>query len=588
MTYAHPRAMNARLLPGLCATTLALLTACATPPPPGVPCADLPAALAGMPALRITQASRQPADDKGHAAHCLVTGQINERVGVDRKRYAIGFEMRLPAGWSGRFLHQVNGGNDGVVKPAFGEVAATVPDALSRGFAVISSDSGHNADDPANAVAGLARGNVFGLDPQARRDFGYSANGAVWPVAQALIERHYGRKPQRNYMAGCANGGRHGMVAASRYAQRYDGILAGAPGFNLPRAAVQHAWDIQRWKGVDADIRRAFSPADMRLVADRVVARCDGLDLLVDGIVGDLKRCQSAFKLAELQCPGAKADGCLSPAQVQALAQSFAGPRNRRGEALYSDWSFDGGIGAAGWRTWKLESSVPPWDRNPIIATLGAGSLAYVFSTPPAKPAGTPAALVDYLARFDFDRDAPRIDASDALFKESAVAVMSPPDAANPTLAAFAQRGGKMIVYHGSSDPVFSVNDTLAWVERLQHNLGPQAASAVARVFAVPGMGHCQGGPATDQFDGLGALVAWVEEGRAPDRIEARTNSGSGTVALSGAAAPGTAAPGAPANRELPAGWSAQRSRPLCPWPQVARYAGGDVEAAASFRCASP
>ena len=558
----------------LTAITLALLlTACASPPPPGVPCADLPSALAGvagvagLPALRITQASLQPADDKGHAAHCLVTGQINERLGIDRKRYAIGFEMRLPAGWSGRFLHQVNGGNDGVVKPAFGEVAATLPDALSRGFAVISSDSGHNADDPANNAAGLARGNVFGLDPQARRDYGYSANGAVWPVAQALIERHYGRKPQRNYMAGCANGGRHGMVAASRYAQRYDGILAGAPGFNLPRAAVQHAWDIQRWKDVDADIRRAFSPADMRLVADRVVARCDGLDLLVDGIVGDLRRCQSAFKLAELQCTGAKHDTCLSEAQVKALARSFAGPRNSRGEALYSDWSFDAGIGAAGWRTWKLESSVLPWQRYPIIATLGAASLAYVFSTPPAKPAGTPAALLDYLARFDFDRDAPRIAASDALFKESALALMSPPDAANPTLAAFAHRGGKMIIYHGSSDPVFSVNDTLAWADRLQHNLGPVSAGTVARVFVVPGMGHCQGGPATDQFDALGALVAWVEEGKAPDRIEARVN---------------------PANLELPTGWSAQRSRPLCPWPQVARYAGGDVEAAASLRCASP
>ena len=570
MTYAHPRAMNARLLPGLAATTLALLTACATPPPPGVPCVDLPAALvgvAGMPALRVTQASLQPADAKGHAAHCLVTGQINERVGVGRKRYAIGFEMRLPAGWSGRFLHQVNGGNDGVVKPAFGEVAATVPDALSRGFAVISSDSGHNADDPANAAAGLARGNVFGLDPQARRDYGYSANGAVWPVAQALMARHYGRPAQRNYMAGCANGGRHGMVAASRYAARYDGILAGAPGFNLPRAAIQHAWDIQSWRLADADIRRAFSPADMRRVADRVVARCDGLDLLVDGIVGDLRRCQSAFKLAELQCTGAKHDTCLSEAQVKALARSFAGPRNSRGEALYSDWSFDAGIGAAGWRTWKLESSVLPWQRYPIIATLGAASLAYVFSTPPAKPAGTPAALLDYLARFDFDRDAPRIAASDALFKESALALMSPPDAANPTLAAFAHRGGKMIIYHGSSDPVFSVNDTLAWADRLQHNLGPVSAGTVARVFVVPGMGHCQGGPATDQFDGLGALVAWVEEGKAPDRIEARVN---------------------PANLELPTGWSAQRSRPLCPWPQVARYAGGDVEAAASLRCASP
>ncbi len=550
------------------AALLALLPGCANrSAPAGVACGDLAAAVAGLPGLRIGQTSTVAADDKGHPAHCLVAGQLNERSGIDGKRYAIGFEMRLPQGWNQRFLHQVNGGNDGVVKPAWGDLGVMTQDALARGFAVISSDSGHNGDDPANAAAGLARGNLFGLDPQARRDYGYAANGALWPVAQALIERHYGQKPQRNYMAGCSNGGRHAMVAASRYPDRYDGILAGAPGFNLPKAAVQHAWDIQSWKLVDADIRKAFSPADMKLVADRVVARCDALDLLVDGIVGDIKRCQSSFKLAELQCSGAKTDACLSAAQIKALAQSFAGPRNSRGEALYSDWSFDGGIGAGGWRTWKLESSIPPWDRNPIIATMGAGSLSYIFSTPPSRPAGSPAALVDYLARFDFDRDAPRIYATDEVFKESAMAVMSPPDATNPTLAGFAKRGGKMIIYHGSSDPVFSVNDTLAWAERLQHNLGPQGAGAVARVFPVPSMGHCQGGPATDQFDALGALVAWVEDGKAPDRIDATVS---------------------PANKELPTGWTAQRSRPLCPWPQVARYAGGPPEAAASFRCATP
>lgn len=546
----------------------ALLASCAGGPKTGgVACGQLPAAVAGLPHLRITDTSSVPPDDKGHPAHCLVKGKLDERPGADGKRYAIGFEMRLPQAWNQRFLHQVNGGNDGVVKPAWGDLGVMAQDALLRGFAVISSDSGHDGDDPANLSAGLARGNVFGLDPQARRDYGYSANGAVWPVAQALIEQHYGRKPQRNYMAGCSNGGRHAMVAASRYADRYDGILAGAPGFNLPKAAVQHAWDIQSWKQVDADIRRAFSPADMKLVAERVLARCDGLDLLVDGIVGDLPRCQRAFKLAELQCPGAKTDRCLSAAQVGALQRSFDGPRNSRGEALYSDWSFDAGIGASGWRTWKLESSIPPWDRHPIIATMGAGSLAYIFSTPPARPAGTPAALLDFLARYDFDRDAPKIFASNALYPESPMAVMTPPDADNPMLTAFARRGGKMIVYHGSSDPVFSVNDTLHWADRLQRNLGLASANGVARVFPVPGMGHCQGGPATDQFDALGALVDWVEQGKAPERLEARIN---------------------PANKELPPSWAATRGRPLCAHPQVMRYAGGDVESAASFRCSAP
>jgi feruloyl esterase len=566
-----PRPAPARLLAG--AAVVTLLTACAGGAPGvdgrpgGVACGRLAAAVKGIAQLNITDTRSERADGKGHPAHCLVTGKLNERTGEGGKRYAISFEMRLPQGWNQRFLHQANGGNDGVVVPAFGPQGATLPDALARGFAVLSSDAGHAGEDPANLATGLVRGNVFGLDRQARRDHGYNATDALWPVAQALMTAHYGAPPKRNYMAGCSNGGRHGMVAASRQGSRYDGILASAPGFNLPKAAVQHAWDVQAWRTVDPDIRRAFSPADLKLVADKVLARCDALDLLVDGIVADTARCQKVFRLSELQCSTGKADGCLSATQVAALQRSWMGPRNSRGERLYSEWPVDPGIAASGWRTWKLESSVPPWDRLPIIAVLGAGSLAYVFTTPPTPVRGAPADLVDYLARFDFDRDAPRIAATDAQFPESAMAVMTPPDADNPMLADFARKGGKLIVLHGVADPVFSVNDTLRWAERLQANLGQAKAGQVARVFAVPGMGHCQGGPATDQIDALGALVDWVEKGQAPDQLVARVN---------------------PANKELPAAWSAQRSRPLCPHPQLVRYAGGDVESAASFRCASP
>ena len=557
----------------LACAAAALLAACAGGPPGagskpgGVACGQLASAVKGVAQLDITGTRSEPADDKGHPAHCVVTGKLNDRAGDDGKRYAIGFEMRLPQGWNQRFLHQVNGGNDGVVVRAFGPQAATLPDALARGFAVISSNAGHDGEDPANLATGLVRGNVFGLDRQARRDYGYGATDALWPVAQGLIQAHYGKPPQRNYMAGCSNGGRHGMVAASRQGSRYDGILASAPGFNLPKAAVQHAWDVQAWRSVDPDIRRAFSPADLKLVADKVLARCDALDLLVDGIVADTARCQKAFRLSDLQCQAGKADGCLSAAQVAALTRSWSGPRNSRGQQLYSDWPVDPGIAGAGWRAWKLESSVPPWDRMPIIAVMGAGSLAYLFTTPPTPVRGGSADLLDFLSRFDFDRDAPKIFATDAQFPESPMAVMTPPDAANPLLADFARKGGKLIVLHGVADPVFSVNDTLHWAERLQANLGLAKANQVARVFPVPGMGHCQGGPATDQVDALGALVDWVEKGQAPDKLIAKVN---------------------PANKEVPANWSPQRSRPLCPHPQVMRYAGGDVESAASFRCATP
>ncbi len=543
------------------------LAGCGTAPQSAAPvaCGELPAALAGVANLRLTAAKAQPADDKGIPAHCLVSGAANERTGLDGRQYAIGFEMRLPTAWNRSFLHQVNGGNDGKVQPATGALQTYATSALQRGFAVISSNSGHRDDDPDNKPAGLAQGNVFGLDPQARRDYGYTANDSMFTVAQSLMERHYGQRPQRNYMAGCSNGGRHALVAATRYADRYDGILAGAPGLNLPKAAVQHAWDVQSWQIADPDIRKAFSPADMALVAAKVLDKCDALDGAADGIVGDLARCQGTFKLAELQCSGDKTEQCLSGNQVKALQRAFAGPRNSKGEALYSDWSFDAGIGAGNWRFWKLESQIPPWDKMPLIATMGGGSLSYIFSTPPTRTPGTPADLLKFLTSFDFDRDAPKIHATDAIFKESAMAFMTPPDVDDPKLAAFRARAGKLIIYHGNSDAVFSVNDTQRWFSRLQANAGD--AGGFARLYSVPGMAHCGGGPATDQFDALGALVQWVEKGQAPGALTATVN---------------------PANKELPQSWSKSRSRPLCPWPQVARHAGGDIESAASFRCAAP
>lgn len=547
----------------------AWLAGCAGAPgdkPAPTACADLPAAMAAMMNVRLVSATAEPADGKGTPAHCKVNGVANERTGTDGRQYAIAFEMRLPVGWNQRFLHQVNGGNDGKVVPALGALPIWPQNALQRGFAVISSDAGHREDDPANDAAGLAKSNVFGLDPQARRDYGYSANDTMFTVAQGLIRTHYGRTPARNYMAGCSNGGRHALVAATRYGDRYDGILAGAPGLNLPKAAVQHAWDVQSWQMADADIRKAFSPDDMKLVAAKVVERCDALDGAADGIIGDLVACQAKFKIEELQCSGAKTAQCLSANQVKALKRAFAGPRNSKGEMLYSDWSWDAGIGSGNWRFWKLESQIPPWNKMPLIATMGAGSLSYIFTTPPTRTPGKPDELVAFLSKFDFDRDAPRINATDATFTESAMQFMAPPDVDDPKLATFRAKGGKLLVYHGNSDAVFSVNDTTRWFAKLQVNLGGDAVR-VARFYPVPGMAHCSGGPATDQFDALGALVDWVEQGKAPAALTASVNA---------------------ENKELPVAWSKTRSRPLCPWPQVARSVGGDPESAASFRCTAP
>ena len=573
-----------RFHPALCATALgaaALLAACASrstaPPAPHAPlaaarpgtlqaCTDL-AARAVLPGTVYTSATEVPAGTvtvggvaMAAPAHCLVQGRMNERTSpVDGQRYAIGFEMRLPVAWNGRFFYQANGGLDGVVLPALGGIGGGGPrsSALQMGFAVISSDAGH---------AG-SMGPRFGLDPQARLDYGYNAVAQLTPMAKNLIAKAYGRGPDRSYIGGCSNGGRHAMVAAVRSAGQYDGVLAGDPGFNLPKAAVAQLYGAQQYAAVASaktpagqpDLQSAFTPAELKLVADKVLQRCDALDGLADGIVSDVNACRTRFDIQRdvPTCAAGTRDAmCLSAPQKNALANVFKGARNSAGQPIYSGFPFDAGVSGANWREWKFAS--PP--------TRDAGAVGFIFSTPPLadRPQGLPFAL-----GFDMDRDAPRIAATDGVFRESALSFMTPPDAAN--LSALRERGGRMIVYHGTSDPVFSSDDTQAWYERVRAANGGDASS-FARYFPVPGMNHCAGGPATDQFDMLSALVDWVEQGKAPASV---------TASARGA---GTPVP----NAEVPAGWAAQRTRPLCPYPQVATYTGGDAERAGSFACKLP
>ena len=490
-------------------------------------------------------------------AHCLVQGRMNERMSaIDNNRYAIGFEMRLPLEWNGRFFYQANGGLDGAVIPAVGGIGGGGPatTALQMGFAVISSDAGH---------AG-SLGPRFGIDPQARLDYGYNAVATLTPMAKDLIAKAYGRGPDRSYFGGCSNGGRHAMVAASRAAGDYDGVLAGDPGYNLPRAAVAQLYGAQQFAKVanltagQPELASAFMPAEMKFVAQRVLARCDALDGLADGIVSDVKACQAQFSIERdvPACAGVRDGRCLTPAQKTVLANVFAGARNSAGQPIYSSFPFDAGISGGNWREWKFVS--PP--------TRDAGAVAFIFSTPPMvdRPDGLAFAL-----GFDLDKDMPAIDATDPVYRESAMSFMTPPNAA--MLSRLRERGAKLIVYHGTSDPVFSSDDTAAWYERLQAANGGDASS-FARYFPVPGMNHCAGGPSTDQFDMLSALVAWVEQGKAPDAVTA-TARGPGAAVV---------------NAEVPADWSPRRTRPLCPYPQVAVYAGGDAETASSFACRAP
>jgi feruloyl esterase len=238
------------------------------------------------------------------------------------------------------------------------------------------------------------------------------------------------------------------------------------------------------------------------------------------------------------------------------------GPRNSAGEQLYAPWPWDTGISSPDWRFWKLESTVPPWENQPLIAVMGAGSLAQVFTTPPTEVAGDPSSLQSFLEGFDFDEDAPKIDATSEAFPESAMAIMTPPSSDDPTLAAFKGAGGKMLIHHGTSDPVFSFLDTVDWYETLMAN-DPDAADFV-RLYAVPGMPHGPGGIAPDQFDMLSVLVAWVEEGETPGPLVATLRR----------------------DRDGMPEELAGDTRLLCPWPAVAVTDGeADADRVESFRC---
>lgn len=523
-------------------------------------CADLTAHDFGIEDLVVTSAMAEPMGENAPVDHCLVRGYIGERTGIDGNTYKVSFELRLPDNWNGRFVHQFNGGNDGSVVPAMGNLLNGDPSdtALGRGYAVVSSDAGH--DGAANPEAGLAAGAVFGFDPEARSDYGYGAVVKLNPVAEKLVEDYYGQAIAYSYGVGGSNGGRHAMVQATRSPEAFDGILAGFPGFNLPRAAVQHAWDIQSFHAINGDVRKAFAPEDLQLVGDAVIAACDGLDGLEDGIIADSPACQATFDVTSLTCGAGSTNQCLSPAQVEALQRIHAGPTNSKGEALYSNWAWDRGIATGDWRFWKLESPIPPWDNLPLIATMGASSLAMIFSNPPVEVGGDPASLLQFLLDYDFDVDA-TVAASDATFTESPMEFMTPTDVDSPELAAFNQAGGKLIVFHGISDPVFSVMDTIRWYEKLDANNGGNAED-FAMLYTVPGMGHGSGSPATDKFDAFSALVDWVENGEAPAALVAEVT---------------------PDNQYVPE--MIGITRKLCPYPQIARYTGGEEASHESFTC---
>ena len=356
------------------------------------------------------------------------------------------------------------------------------------------------------------------------------------------------------------------MAIAQRYGSRFDGIAAGAPGMSLPRAAVAEAWDTQAFARLlprhagrqpsIADLAGAFTEAAFNLVRESVLAACDALDGLADGMVADVARCTTRRVLPQLdqrQCKRGASTGCLATARVDALLRVMGGPRDSRGKPLYAEWPWDAGLAGMGWRIWKIGA---PGAQPPALnVVLGSASLASVFTTPPTPLPADPQSLLQYQLGFDFDRDAPAIYARGGDFRHSAWDDIS---ARSPDLDGLRAHGGKLLVWHGVADPVFSVRDTIGWWDEV-HARYRGAEGGFVRLFPVPGLNHCGGGPATGEFDVLAALVRWVEQGEAPAQLQAQAGQG-------------TPWPG--------------RTRPLCAWPASARYTGkGDPELAGSFEC---
>jgi hypothetical protein len=453
-------------------------------------------------------------------AHCRVDGMIDRRTGVGGDAYGIGFAVSMPENWNGRFLQQGGGGLNGTVAEPMGPVGAGRQPALLRGFAVATTDTGHQAKGGGGFDA------KFMQDQQAMIDFEYAAIGRVAVIAKQIVEAYYAKPPARSYFAGCSTGGREAMLMTQRYPLYFDGVIAGAPAMrtghsNLADRTVSVALSRIAPKGADGKPvpGGGLSDGDRKLIINKLLDACDARDGVKDGMIFDPIGCN--FDPAILVCKGPKAEGCLSEKQAAALKEGFAGPKDSRGNQVYPGFFFDTGIAATG---------------GGIPGLIGSGP--------------SPLGSLNSSSEQNIDKEAAEADANPG----SRLG-----DSANWTnLSTFAARGGKLIFFHGVSDPWFSAKDTIGYYERMEEaNGGQEQVKNWSRLFLSPGMGHCSGGSAAlDSFDLLSALVDWVEKGTAPDSVTA-------------------------AGRAF-----TDRSRPLCAFPAHAQYKGqGNPEDAANFEC---
>lgn len=514
------------------------------------------AALVGtaVPGGAVTQAVPTAASEGAVSAtswpsHCLVRGAMNQRTGLDGKPYALQFELRLPEAevWNARFYYQGGSGVDGSLFTALGNYSGggNERNALLDGYAVVTTDSGHIAETVAGNGAFL-----FGADPQARDEYGDQQIPQVTAAAQTLMQKVYGSAPQHSYFVGCSNGGRQAMIAAQKYPDLFDGIVAAAPGFRLTQASIQGSiYQVQRTAQIapkkadgSPDITLGLTAGEKTLVAQKILGACDALDGLADGMVNRLSACQP--DPLEWACKPGQTDSCLSQDKAQYVKDIFAGPKTGAGERIYAPWPYDPAMVAQ--------------FSNPFYSIF-AGEASHIYTSPPTLTSD----LLQYALTADMEAEFRKLSATTTTFQRSGNDFTN---AESPNMDAFKQRGGKLIIFNGGGDTAFSMHDVTAYYDKVSARYGGVSkAQDFVRAFYVPGMAHCSGGAgSTDQFDAFGAVRKWAEEGGAPDAMIATAR-----------AAAGSPHPG--------------RTRPLCAYPAEAIYNGtGDPEVAASFSCKAP
>lgn len=431
----------------------------------------------------------------------------------------IKFEVWIPPAeaWNGKFQGVGNGGYQGSIS------YAAMANALRRGAATASTDTGHTGDDM-----------QFGQGhPERLIDYGHRAVHIMTTSAKLVIRNAAGRFAERSYFVGCSAGGQQALSEAQRYPEDYDGIVAGDPANNRIRQTFGF---LSSWIATHGpDGAPLLTQPKLALLTKSAVASCDAIDGLKDGIIDDPRRC--TFNPATLACKSSSDEGsCLTAPQVAAAQRMYDGTKSpSTGKLIYTGWPRGseafGEAASQSWRQYVLDPKEP----------MRIGFFKYWLFHDPEWDFRT----------IDWDRD--------LAYAEQQLPFMA---AVDTNLAPFKKRGGKLVMYTGWADPVVPPQDTVAYYDGVVKAMGgPSATRDFYRLFMAPGMGHCAGGPGPNQFDAIGALEQWVEKGTAPDRLIA-THSTNGKV---------------------------DRSRPLCVYPQVARYKGaGSTDDAASFTCVAP